>query len=508
VLQTSVRKGLQAALDIRLGGLLIGALYAALYAAARSHSLDQFYLSAGVRVAALLVCPVRLWPYLILGEYCYLGYLRYPLIESRGIAWVIIGSAVVMPSVAALVLLHRRLLERNPALGLISVAAAAAIAAATLSVISAELLWPSPAPVPWEQRVVRYILGDLIGILAVAPLALLWAHRKTQMLEAGLSSKRTLAYIVLIVTLGLVASQLPPAHAALKTTVQLLMVIPAIAMTCLHGWRGAAMTLPALYLTLGLTMDSTGQPWSFDASIVAVQQLLAITGCALLALGASISHYYHRSIMGDVASKIAILTARDSHISSEFSLRERAHDINRVGEGIDMHLSDTAEWLRCQGHHRAADNLIGASIFFSRKFRAQASMVYPTALEHVGLYLALQIGGISDAWASTERVLSPQLAGDPCRLTLPLQLTAYRTLTDAVSLLLRNEPGQIRISARCGTLRGERGIVVIVALLDSSRLLAPSTIQSADRDLIGRAVVYGGTVQCRRNRIRILLIDS
>ncbi|MDN8875532.1 hypothetical protein Q0N10_14440, partial [Staphylococcus aureus] len=77
---------------------------------------------------------------------------------------------------------------------------------------------------------------------------------------------------------------------------------------------------------------------------------------------------------------------------------------------------------------------------------------YPSGLEHLGLYVALQAGGIRESWKLTERVLRPDLKGDPCNLSVELQLAAYRTLIDAVSILLRHEGGQIRIRARCGRM--------------------------------------------------------
>jgi hypothetical protein len=203
-----------------------------------------------------------------------------------------------------------------------------------------------------------------------------------------------------------------------------------------------------------------------------------------------------------------IVMTRGSAEAGEMALRERALDMNRVGEGIDIHLSETADWLKRQGHEAVAFNLIKASSFYSRKFRAQASMVYPTALEHLGLYLALQAGGISDLWETSGRVAHMRLIGDPCQLPVALQLATYRTVTEAVSLLLHEEKGQIRINARCGRRRDRAGILVVVAILDPPYRLRRSTIELSIAKLTGRTLAYGGTVQCRRNRIRILLLDS
>lgn len=77
------KNGLQLKLQMRIypDGLLLAALYALACLAARQISVDQFNLLAGIRVAALLLFPTRLWPYLILGEYAHLAQVRYPLVE-------------------------------------------------------------------------------------------------------------------------------------------------------------------------------------------------------------------------------------------------------------------------------------------------------------------------------------------------------------------------------------------------------------------------------------------
>ena len=84
-------------------GFLIAALYALACWGARQISVDQFYLGAGVRVSALLLCPPRLWPYLLVGEYAYFAHLRYPMLGTLGPAWIIIGSALLMPATMLIV---------------------------------------------------------------------------------------------------------------------------------------------------------------------------------------------------------------------------------------------------------------------------------------------------------------------------------------------------------------------------------------------------------------------
>jgi hypothetical protein len=312
----------------------------------------------------------------------------------------------------------------------------------------------------------------------------------------------------MMLVLGICSTQLSSEYVTAKTALHLSMTLPAILLTRLHGWWGAAVSLPVLSASIGFSITSTGLPASFDPDMYSTQQFFVVIAISLLALGSTISHYYHRYKQRDFDEEQSADLAKTSQMAGETDLRQRALDINRIGDGIDTYLSETADWLKRQGHHAIASNLIRTSSLYSRKFREQASMVYPTALEHVGLYLALQVGGISEAWSTTDRMARPRLIGDPCRLTVALQLATYRALTEAVALLLQQESGQIRVNARCGRVGGREAILVVVALLDRQQVLSETTCALAIRRLTGRTLAYDGTVQCRRNRIRMVLMDA
>lgn len=500
------KNGLQLNLRIEPIGLVLAVIYAFACWGARQVSLDQFYLPAGIRVAAVLLCPPRLWPYLVLGEYAYFAQLRYPMVEKYGLAWVIFASAFLLPTVALIVQLHRKMIAGTTNVWLISVAASSAVAISLLNRSFSQFLWPTPPDNPFVATVARYAVGDFIGILTVAPLALLWVRRRSESDWAAGFFKPTGMAIGLMILLGLSASILPPEQSTAKTSLQVLMALPAIGLTCMLGWRGAAIAVPSLNLIIGLTTPKP-YPSSFDPSTFTMQLIMAIAGVALLVLGSRITHYYHHYRIRDDGEKNAIKLARSSHVASEMGLRERALHLRKIGDGMDVSLNEVVSWLKLQGHHEIAGGLLHTAVVHSRQFRAQASMVYPTALDHLGLYVALQAGGVREAWDMTHRVTRPRLEGDPCKLSIGLQLAAYRAMTDAVSLLLESESGQIQVRARCGRFNRYQGIVVIVALLDAENALSEASMAMALERLAGRALAYGGVVQCRHNRIRMVLLE-
>lgn len=501
------KDGLQLNLRIRPDGLALAALYALACWGARKLSLDQFYLPAGIRVAALLLCPPRVWPYLFLGEYAYFAQMRYPMVEKYGLTWVIAGSACLMPAIAWVVHLHRRMMTAHTEAWLLSIAASAALAATVLKLGLSHLLWPVPPSLPILNSAVRFALGDYVGILTIAPLALIWAKRDVAYDWGPWRRPPTVIALSSLTILGLLTGLSPDEGEIATSSLQLVMALPVVALTCMHGWRGAAVGVPLLNLIISATMPSTGLPGSYDAATFATQQIIAVAGTALLVLGSKITHYFHQYSRRDMDGKRAITLSRTAHIASEMELRERVLGIKRIADGLEAFIEETVELLKVHGHHVAAARLLCASKAHSREFRDQTSMVYPTALEQVGLYLALQVSGARETWDATDRVSRLRLDGDPCMLSIGVQLATYRILTDAVSMLIKNEPGQIQIRARCGRARAQRGILVTVGLLDPHRSLSAATIALATERLTARALTYGGTVCCQQNRIRILLVD-
>lgn len=498
-------------LNLRLSpaGVLLAVAYAVAYGLARSASVDQMYLPAGIRVAALLLCPPRCWPYLILGEYAFFAQARYPLVGQYGLAWVVIASAVLMPTVALIVHWHRRRLASHNEAWLLSIAVLSAVAVSCLNQGLAYLLMPTlHEAVSWTSML-RYMVGDYLGILMFAPLALLWQRRHVSFAATSRWGTAAVAALSVIVALGLYAAHLPDTDDMVlaKNSLRIAMMLPAIGLTCLYGWRGAAVSFAAVNLTLALTMEITGRPGSFDATAFMAQQILAVTGTALLLLGSTISHHYHRFAAREKLRGQAETFARTGHLASEQERRQRALQMRLIGEDIDQSFLRAVALLKQRGEHSSALDMLSASQAQSRLFREQISMVYPTEIEYSGLFVALRSGGLAAVWELTDRIASPRLHGDPCRLSLGLQLAAYRSLADAVSLLLDNERGYLQIRVRCGRRAGVPGIMMTVALLDHKRRLGATTVQRAQQTLAGRTLAYGGSAGCRRNRIRLLLVD-
>lgn len=490
-------------LSVKPSGFLLAALYAALYLLLREQSVDQWYLPAGLRVGALLLFPVRLWPYLVLGETAALLYLRLGQIEKYGLSWVIASSTTLMPLVAGIVYLHKRYASAFRGYWFISIAATVTVANPLLSMTTTYLFMPpSGLAASWE-RAFTFAVGEYLGILMLAPLALLWHER-----QFSDSSPRKLRWdaalaLAVVVVLALYV-HLPNTSPNQGDGARVIMAIPAIVLTCLHGWRGAAIGVTGVNLAIGLSMHSTQQPGSYDHAAFIAQLVLALSGSALLIFGAAVSTTYTKLKQHLAAEGQALALVKSNIVSGELEMRERAAQIRAIGEEMDGSFQNAVRWLRERGHHEFAMQML-AGVAQSRLLREQLSLIYPSEIETNGLYECLKSGAAAKKWEKTRRFANSRLTGDPSQLSLGLQLAAYRSVSDAVTLLLNHASGMIQVRARCGKHDNSCGIIINVRLLDPGCTVSPEAIKQAADILAGRAMVYGGRVQCRRNHIRLLL---
>lgn len=492
---------------IRPSGLCLALAYAVVFWLARQISVDQWMLSAGVRVGALLLFAPRYWPYLILGEYAVFAYTRAPLINTFGPAWAIVSSIVLMPAAAYIVHRHRRLLASGKHYWILSVAVLSAIVITALNLSTAWLLMPTRHEAVSWNGAIKYMIGDYLGILIFAPLVVLWTQRQLSFPSARRIPLDALISIAVIVLLGVIAMQLPETAGFERNSLRLLMVVPAAALTYLHGWRGAVIGVASLTTIVGLTTQSTGEPNSFDANAFLAQEILAITNTALLFFGAAISHYYRKFKHRDLMSKHAVAAARINLITGDRALFDRVVRMEIISDDIDTILRNAVKTMREEGLSKAAIALQNASVPQMQLFREQLLLTYPSGIGRYGLYVALHSCVFAGVWEQTGRLTRPRLLGDPCQLSVELQVTAYRGICDAIRVLMDHETGTIDVRARCWRHRAHRGIVINVSLLDHTRSLAPATAVQALELLMGRALAFDGTVRCRRNRIRLLFSE-
>jgi len=491
-------------LHLKGSGIALAAAYACCFLLVRLVSVDQWYLPAGLRVAALLFFSYRYWPYLFAGEFAAFAYLRYPLIDKYGIAWAIVASVSLMPAVAAIVYSHRRLLSAERVYWFLSIAFAASIAVSAINTATTHFLMYPAGELMSPERAIKYLAGDYLGILMVAPFALLLQHRGLTYPFPRKLRWDVLASFAVIAALCAYVISLPSDDAEQKNLFRVLMIAPAVVLTFLHGWRGAAIGVVGVNLGIRLTMQLSSIAGTHDLNAFISQEIAAVAATALLGLGAAISHHYQQARQRGLAEKQALSTARLSFVSSERDLRERVVQIKAAGEQIDETFQSMARWLREQGHAAAAMDMLRSGMTQARLFRDQLNLVFPPEIEQYGLYGALDTDAIDAVWMRRAHV-ARRLLGDPHPLSLGLQLAAYRSVCDGVGLLLDCGHTRILLRLRCGHSSTRCGVAIRIASLDGPLNLDPGTANFALDALEARVRAYGGLLHRRGSSIDLLM---
>lgn len=487
-------------------GLTLSAAYCAVFLLGWYYSLDQWFLPAGIRVAALLFLPYRYWPYVFAGDAGALLVLRGPKVDQYGEAWAYLSPFLLMPLIACLALAFNRRFktarERWQWLPLIGISLALWSA---LSNMTLNIAFSGPGAFDSLAEYFRVALGQYLGILIVVPPLFVWARRSQTWFP---TDKLTRDAIISAGILGAMCFAIVLRHdieASLIQSLLLLMMLPAVGMTFLHGWRGAALGIVAVNLAIGMTLPRIGVAGAYDATAFVAQQALAAAASALLVLGTVISEHYEKARRSGVAEQEAIKLAQSSFFSTEQVLREQLLYLAQMQLGVDDERRDMTEWLKSRGHYEAAMDLNTRGVMHRRMFDVQSQALYPMRIEQDGLYAVVHSETFTDFWAGDAEVIYA-FKGQPRDLSVDLQLVAYRCICHAFALLSECQPDEYRIKMRVWQGRQRRGIVLFITTPNAP----PQTTQAgvaAAALLNARVKAHGGIARRDPYRVRILLSE-
>jgi glucose-6-phosphate-specific signal transduction histidine kinase len=275
----------------------VAAAYAACYEVTRHVSFSHWTLTAGLRLACLLLMPSRYWPALAVGE-------MLPLIESALLCMPKLGGAWAASASVPMIVLFmgcvKPLLQRWPLRGpdgrvrmtviLAATLGCSVITACSTSVTLATALLASPEA--WPGISVRdyfwaYLLGAYLGALTVTP-AILALHERSEALgqvtwTAVWRSRilRDLVLWALPVTILLAALTLDTTDEPVRQAARLALMLPVLGLALRHGWHGTAFGGMAASIALAATGTVL-----LDAAMIQCQVLLAVFISGALLVGA------------------------------------------------------------------------------------------------------------------------------------------------------------------------------------------------------------------------------
>lgn len=277
----------------------IAAAYGVIYQVALYVSFPQFLLTTGLRLACLLLLPMRYWPAIAIGEGLPLAENAVLCADRFGIPWAILAS---FPTVALWMPFLKPLRQRWPLFDadgrlrmpmiLVATLGAALITAAITTVtLQAALLhspgkWPDISPLKFFFA---YVLGAFLGALTLTPVILALHERARTLGDAPLSFSviwrsalfRDVFWWVFPALACMAWLAVSTHDDTLRQACRLALLLPVVGLAWRHGWHGTAVGGMGASLALAITAKGL-----LDPATIQVQVVLAFALSGILLVGA------------------------------------------------------------------------------------------------------------------------------------------------------------------------------------------------------------------------------
>lgn len=468
-----------------------------------------WYLPAGLRFAALLLSPIRRWPWLLAAEVLVFVGMRYePLLTPHGII-AIVSNPLLAASGPALL---RRTGWSMRATSPVRMAwLLAAIALAAIGAMLGNLLYPfgEAARLSPARLLLQFVLGDYVGMLALVPPAwmALRARPDAPMLQRWKIDVPCVLLPILLLYAALTSHSSEPQVFFLSA---LLCFVPTIHFAVRSGWRGAALALCATSIAVACGGTLIGD----TERIVDAQGLLAIAGSVTLLLGTTLDALRASQRAIEVSNRELLASSqRQARLAEE--LRDAARR--------NLELSErTRRWITSELHDEIGQNLAALqarvrllerkagtdgrtladeiATSLSRMRRAVSGLMAslrPAGLDDFGLAHALSEGTIRsllDASGIAFDIRVDDAEGQLDRLDDGTQTALYRIAQEAATNAARHA-GATHLSLR---LRARRE-GVLLAIHDDGRGF--DVVDRADgiglQGMRDRVLALGGRMRLR-----------
>ncbi len=490
-------------------GMALTALYCPALLLAWYLSVDQWSLSAGIRVAALFFLPYRYWPYVYAGDAMAYLFLRVPKADKYGELWAYLSPLLLAPTTSIVPFIFRQMLgDLTEKMRWISVVAlATALWSAVVNMLVNRML-SGPAYNDMLEKFLRWGVGNYVGILVVVAPLLLILNKRDQ-LHSPRQFWRDSALAAMFMAGLILAVHAEYAKPELRQVLLMLMIAPGAALTLRHGWRGASLGVFMAAIAVGLTLPYVGfdgYVGAHDAITFVAQQALVISSTVLLALGVIISDHYGKARQLGIAEGHALKIAQTGFFSSERLMRDRVMAMTQAQNHIDESHKTLIQLLKEKGHSAAAMELTKYGAIHAQQFNEYVSAIYPVQIEQKGLYDALQSSAFSSIWAGGALVRY-MLSGRAKRLSVDTQLTAYRSACNAIALLGAHTPKHFVIRARVWRFGDTQGIALSVTAVGATGAALCNSDTPGSLELDGRIKANGGILRFRPGKVSFLLSE-
>ena len=463
---------------------------------------------AGWRFLFLLFTPMRLWPWLLLGEWAI--YLPDGLDKVTGhggfmVFFTLGRMAGLMAGPWLLLRASPPLLDDN-ARSMQRLLGAMAVSAFGNAIFNAWRPFAEAEVFSTLQIFLQIVLGDINGMLLMVPLGLmLLLHRpgREVMHRWKLDAARVLLPSMLLYGVVIMNS---PQHVYFFATA--LCALPVLYFALRSGWRGVAVSLPVASIavaTVSIASDNT-------ALATQVQLFLVVVGVASLLLGASVDE----------------LSARNRVLESANVRLDKASEELREAARRNLGLSeDLRRWITSELHDELGQNLTAlqtrlklaerktaASDQFAPAWDIIANMRHsvsglmaslrPAGLDEFGLVSALHNGTIHELVETSGLTYHIQIddhADILARLDNNTQTAIYRIVQEAATNAVRHaNAGNVHVRLRARHIAGH--IRIGMSVSDDGQGIASHARQKQKhgiglQGICDRVLLLGGRLRIR-----------
>ncbi len=490
-------------------GLAITIGYCIAYLVLRYFSFDQWFLPTGLRAACLFFLPFRYWPLILIGDAAAVMYGRIRLESADNQAWVYFGPFALIVGISIMpYVLRKKLLGSQSIIRHLPIAAALFSVWSSTCTVGLNALMGGPSDNATIEFFTTKFFGNYLGALMGMLPALVWLHINQ---NVGPLRKAFRDIVIAAVSIGVMFAYLEHWHVGSdvgRKTILMLMIGPALFLTYYHGWIGAAIGVFLVNLAIAQTMTKTGVPGAFDESAFLAQIGLSFAASAILFFGARITSHYEKAIDSGVAEEKARKISRIALLSNEDDARDQVLCMAQMYVLLDEKQEELIRWLKANGKHEEAFRLNSKGAQRRKLFHEHALAVYPIGIEEKGLFAVVHSQAFEDRWANGIPIAIRFDNGDPRKLSIGLQVAAYRCLCSAIVLMCDWRPEELHLRIRVWQTSRFRGVYFSISAFNPGEAQVSQASAAASLYLGAKVGAHGGILRHHAHRISVLLAEE
>jgi glucose-6-phosphate-specific signal transduction histidine kinase len=434
----------------------------------RHLSIPHWIILTGFHLAVLLLVDYKYWPALFVGETARLGYVSFSCYDQYGLLWALVNLVPSLTWEAPLVWFFRERLELFPSRGSVNMPAllmcslmiAGIATAITLGQIQITPL-PSGYVLHYGEISTRLMLGNFVGVLVIAPIALAahqsfvtarrdWRQWCNDVLDSRLLFECTFVVVPLLVFFGWIGLRV---RHALEVA-QVAMFLPVAMMAMRYGWKGAAAGGTLASLGVLVLMPAQNNHAALQAETLVITTMLLV--------GARIAVLDRRAQQEHKDMRMALALAQRNVAIGEAQLRAGALALEQVHDSFQgiftlmlgrlRHLQPAIDDA---GYRRQAQNT-------QDQLLRLTNSLHPALLHERGLQEALEHGELARMLPEAGISYLCDCRGPLSLVSQNMNLSVYRIVAEAVAeACFKKDVSDVLIKIRCG-VRARMWVVIMV----------------------------------------------